>query len=227
MADACKFLKTQDYKTQGLSHQDELANKIEAFVGKTPFALQAKIDWESLVKGCCKEQSQAFFARYNLQFLANSHSNEPQNQAPNFDDALEAITQAYIRPWLRPRYGMSSLQEIESHLQALSLRKEHFSIIWQLIKDHSRPIKLASIDDKIYFQDNESMEAYMKVVKTLTSYFYHDHAFYPQKLLVHEASKTLTHWGYHYDEGLIEKVLQIAPDFVYNNISSSYTLWTL
>lgn len=225
------------YKSLGQSHIEEIKEKINAFVGKAPFAYQKTVDWESLVRiitaGLDTKERTCLLARYQLSQLFETSAADHQEImrlsreqiAKTIDQALSkigtdfvqqslaVICEAFVRPWLRRRHGFATESEIYQRLWQIAAPQRFFWQILSFIKEFAEFANLHKIAPVLYAADARAATDYRAVARCATTYFYQPFARYPLDKLVSLVSREFAATNHGFADGFIEKVLMTCPDF--------------
>ncbi len=247
----CHFLINDSHMGLGQSHIEEIEKKVEEFVGKTPFRLQKKVDWLSLVRIACKnlfpKTRFCFLSQFQLEELSGASHIEQQEilrlsqteiyktlnkteeqllatQSEFIETSLKAISEAYCRPWLKYRHGFSTVDELMMHLNAISLEPKLFSKVFSFLKLFGEPLKLTYVQPAIWASDAAKKTEYLAVEACAKSYFYQPFSCYPVTVLTKLVTKALALEGKGFDEGFIQKVVTTSPSFVLQTATSTLHL---
>ncbi len=237
--DACNFLRQDpsSHKGLGLSHIEEVEEKINTFVGKDPFCLQKTVSFDSLVRIACSslEPKMRFclLARYHLEDLSGISSVELQeiqrlskeqitkiidqaeklvlSQSSAFiNDSLSSIAQSYLMPWLKYRHGFAPYSEVYERLYMITESPDRLLNTLEFLKCFGNPLKLICIQDDLYAADEATKDDFKTVAICIKSYFYQPFTTYPPEVLAKLATKELALQGKGFPNGFIDKVIMYA-----------------
>ncbi len=159
--------------------------------------LEKKQEWK-------QEVEQLFLSDHNKEFVGHS---------------IRDITDVYLKPWMRQRYGFATGNELVERLQRISDNPEMARLALEFMSSvyykHVFPLKkeLYEIDDNLYCVDKATFDYYSQVIKKARSYFYKPHITYKLSELVTWLKREFAQGWQGYSEGFIEKALRFSPDF--------------
>lgn len=238
------FLLQKDpssYKGMGQGHIEEISQKIEAFIGKEPFQFVSFVDWESLVRTLIAEiepkECYIFLSRFQLQMLTQISTSDYQELsrwtkeqiAKGFakchdeirhvkmdflQEVLHLVSDAFLKPFLRRRCGMSTKADIIQRLEQLSQEKTHFKKIFTLLEAVTTPIQLVQAATGVYTIDHETQAIYQMLVDLAKSYFYKPSLCYPFDMLSKKLYDDCARRHLLIDEHTIQKTLRVSPAFL-------------
>lgn len=134
-------------------------------------------------------------------------------------DRIDQLATVFVKPWVRGRLGLATLDEIRERLERVSLAPEaarkalpFFSDVYY---DALFPFKdnLFEVESDIYAADEWTARAYGVVVEQARTYFYKQGIHYPFLQLVQLLKREFARSWTGFAEGFIEKALRLSGEF--------------
>ncbi|MBA3958168.1 MAG: hypothetical protein H0X51_07235 [Parachlamydiaceae bacterium] len=132
-------------------------------------------------------------------------------------NGLEAVCNAFIKPWMRSRLGLATIHELTEAVQCMSLDPQHATEAMRFLSatyfDHQFPLKhlLHEVAPNLYSSDHHTSCDYRSIEEKALSYFYHPSVHYPLSHLILLIEREFACAWVGFPEGLIEKVLKKSP----------------
>lgn len=127
------------------------------------------------------------------------------------------IIDVFIKPWIRQRLGLATIDEIEERISRVSSHDELALAVIRFTRTLLSLLEfpftdfLIAVDEGVYAADQFSVEAYQRIIQKALSYFYHEKIVYPLKTLIHLLEREFAKRWETFPEGFIEKSLRLSP----------------
>jgi hypothetical protein len=162
-----------------------------------------------------KRLSAEFRSEKSLEWIVKFQATEQYKMLQN---SAYHVTEAFIRPWLTERGGLTREQDIVERLQRVSTREDeasHALEFLRLISQGNLPfvMYLFKAEEGIYCDTAWRLAAYKTVREKAETYFYNPSCCYKLNELVMWITRELARAWIGYEEGFIEKTLRISQHF--------------
>lgn len=142
-----------------------------------------------------------------------------ENDQNRIAEQMQMVTNVFIKPWMRQRYGFATKEELFERIHRISLKSEltasALALFSELFFQFQMPLAsyLIQINDELFCSDYETEEQYHTVVSKAMTYFYKTNLFYDLTDLTSWLEREFARNWHSFPHGFIEHVLRISPEF--------------
>lgn len=132
---------------------------------------------------------------------------------------MQQIINVFFKPWIRQRAGFASKEELNERMQRMSthamIGSRVLSLLQSLYFEGGAIFNhfLQQVDRDVYCCDAYQARHYKKIIEKAKTYFYKPSVYYSCRELVGMLEREFSRTWIGYEEGYIEKILQLSPCF--------------
>lgn len=245
------------FKGMGQGHLDEIKFKLHQYVDDISLDCSEDIDFASWLrtliaalnrkKAHVALQSFQLNALFPISPLENSEINrltlekrqewieeiqlQFKQSLPSVIEQMKAVTNAFIKPWMRKRNGIALKDELEERLQKVSVNGKISSDVLQFFSytyfNQQFPLDpfLHPVSANVYCVDEIVAHHYHGIIEKALSYFYKNTIQYSLRQLIQFLERDFACSWQGFPEGFIEKVLLCDSHFhVGKNAQNNLTI---
>jgi hypothetical protein len=222
------------------AYADEVREKITVYLGAHPLVRKKRVDFAAIIASATTKldpkERHLLLQRFNLEHIAplkpienaeiQKWTQEMRQKAyekgfstihrASIEAKWNAITIAYVKPWLRRRLGIAPLFELHERLYMISEKSEDKELGNILAFSKALaidPFQKLFFTSGIYADSEATAKDVCRVVEQAQSYLYKSTSCYPLQILIRFIERDFAIEWIGFSESFIETVLRFSDQF--------------